>query len=62
LSERERQILQLLADGADTRVIAATLLVAESTVKWHIRNLCAKLQVRTRLQALARARHQGLIQ
>jgi len=62
LSERERQILQLLANGADTRVIAATLFVAESTVKWHIRNLCARLQVRTRLQALARARQQGLIQ
>lgn len=62
LSERERQILQMLADGADTRAIAATLLVAQSTVKWHIRNLCAKLQVRTRLQALARARHQGLVQ
>jgi len=61
LSERELQILQLLADGADTRAIAAALFVAESTVKWHIRNLCGKLQVRTRLQALARARHQGLI-
>ncbi|MFQ3661416.1 MAG: LuxR C-terminal-related transcriptional regulator [Chloroflexaceae bacterium] len=62
LSQRERQILQLLADGADTRTIAATLFIADSTVKWHIRNLCGKLQVRTRLQALARARHQGLIQ
>ncbi|MFQ3661421.1 MAG: LuxR C-terminal-related transcriptional regulator, partial [Chloroflexaceae bacterium] len=62
LSDREIEVLRLLASGATTRQIAGQLRLAESTVKWHIRNLCGKLQVRTRLQALACARHQGLIQ
>lgn len=56
LSEREREVLRLLAEGASTRDIAEKLVVAESTVKWHVRNICGKLQVRTRLQAVARAR------
>lgn len=56
LSDREQEVLRLLAEGATTRDIAAQLVVAESTVKWHVRNICGKLQVRTRLQAVARAR------
>lgn len=61
ISERERAVLELIAAGATTRMIAATLVIAESTVKWHVRNLCGKLQVRTRLQLAARARLLGLL-
>ncbi len=61
LSNRELDVLRLLDVGADTRQIAERLQLAESTVKWHVRNLCEKLQVRTRIQVVARARAIGLL-
>ncbi len=61
LSDRELDVLRLLDIGATTRQIAEQLQLAESTVKWHVRNLCGKLQVRTRLQVVARARAIGLL-
>jgi DNA-binding NarL/FixJ family response regulator len=61
LSEREREILQLLARGATNREIAAALVVAEGTVKNHITNILGKLQVETRTQAALVARELGLL-
>jgi LuxR family maltose regulon positive regulatory protein len=62
LSERERQVLRLIAAGLSNREIADDLVLAVSTVKWHINNLYGKLGVRSRTQAVARAREMGLLQ
>ncbi len=61
LSEREREIMQLLAQGLRDRDIAAQLIISESTVKFHINNILAKLKAKTRFQALYQAIDQGLI-
>jgi LuxR family maltose regulon positive regulatory protein len=62
LSKRERQVLGLIAAGLSNREIADDLILAVSTVKWHINNLYGKLGVRSRTQAIARAREMGLLQ
>jgi LuxR family transcriptional regulator, maltose regulon positive regulatory protein len=59
LTERELQILQRIAAGDTNAEIAQQLVVETSTVKKHINHLFAKLGVRTRAQALARARQLG---
>ncbi len=51
LTEREQQILQLLAAGKSNKLIARELDIMESTVKVHIRNLLKKMQFRSRLEA-----------
>jgi ATP/maltotriose-dependent transcriptional regulator MalT len=56
LSEREHEILHFLAAGLTNQGIADTLFLAESTVKWHIKHIYAKLAVHNRTQAVARAR------
>jgi DNA-binding NarL/FixJ family response regulator len=61
LSERELEIVQLLARGATNREIAAALVVAEGTVKNHITSILGKLQVETRTQAALVAREMGLL-
>jgi DNA-binding NarL/FixJ family response regulator len=61
LSEREREVLRLLADGRSNREIAASLFLAEGTVKNHVTNLLGKLGVRDRTQAALRARDLGLL-
>ena len=61
LSERELEIVRLLAQGATNREIAAALVVAEGTVKNHITNILGKLQVETRTQAALAARELGLV-
>jgi LuxR family transcriptional regulator, maltose regulon positive regulatory protein len=61
LSEREREVLVLLAAGKSNRQIASELFVASSTVKTHIKNIYGKLEARNRTQALARARELGLL-
>lgn len=55
LSEREFEILSLLAQGLRDRDIANTILISESTVKFHINNVLTKLKARTRYQALYQA-------
>ena len=61
LSEREREIMQLLTKGLRDRDIAAQLIISESTVKFHINNILAKLKAKTRFQALYQAIDKGLI-
>jgi LuxR family maltose regulon positive regulatory protein len=56
LTRREREVLQLLAEGASNREIAQRLIVSTGTVKKYVYNICGKLGVRSRTQALARAR------
>jgi len=62
LNERELDVLRLIADGRSNHEIAQQLIVAVSTVKWHINNLYAKLNVHSRTLAIARARELGLLQ
>lgn len=62
LNERELDVLRLIADGHSNHDIAQELIVAVSTVKWHINNLYAKLNVHSRTLAIARARELGLLQ
>lgn len=52
LTPREREILELLADGLDTREIAAKLVVSLATVRNHVQNILAKLGVHSRLEAV----------
>lgn len=59
LSEREVEIMALLARGMRDRDIANHLIVSESTVKFHINNVLGKLQARTRYQALYQATIDG---
>jgi DNA-binding NarL/FixJ family response regulator len=61
LSDRELEILRLIADGASNREIAGALFLAEGTVKNHVTNILGKLGVRDRTQAALKARQMGLI-
>ncbi len=61
LSERELEILQLIAAGRSNEEIAQTLVIAIGTVKKHINNIYGKLGVQSRTQALARARELKLL-
>lgn len=61
LTAREQEILVLLANGASNQVLAARVFISENTVKFHLKNLYAKLAVQGRVQAIARARSLGLI-
>jgi DNA-binding NarL/FixJ family response regulator len=60
LSEREREILRLIAGGASNREIANALFLAEGTVKNHVTNILGKLAVRDRTQAALKAKEMGL--
>jgi LuxR family transcriptional regulator, maltose regulon positive regulatory protein len=55
------EVLVLIVTGKTNQNIASELFVAESTVKTHIKNIYHKLNVRSRTQALARARELNLI-
>jgi NarL family two-component system response regulator LiaR len=61
LSERELEVLELVAQGLTNAEIAARLFIAHGTVKRHINNIYGKLQVRHRTEAIARARDLGLL-
>jgi len=61
LSDREIEVLQLIAEGLTNQEISSRLYVTLNTVKTHTRNIYAKLGVHTRTQAVARGRTLGLI-
>jgi DNA-binding NarL/FixJ family response regulator len=61
LSDRERQVLDLLADGLGVAAIAAKLYISESTAKTHIAKVYEKLGAANRAQALVAAMRSGLI-
>jgi LuxR family maltose regulon positive regulatory protein len=61
LSQRELEVLQLIAQGLSNREISERLFLALSTVKGHNRNIFGKLQVQRRTEAVARARELGLV-
>jgi DNA-binding NarL/FixJ family response regulator len=62
LTERERQILQLLAEGKRNDDIAAELFISPQTVQTHVRNILGKLRVHSKLEAVAFAVKHGAIQ
>jgi DNA-binding NarL/FixJ family response regulator len=61
LSERETEVLQLMASGAPNKSIASTLFISESTVKTHIANIFQKLDVNQRTGAVTKAMSLGII-
>ena len=61
LSERELEILALVANGLSNKEIAGELYIAEGTVKNHVTNILSKLGVRDRTQAALKAKELGLI-
>lgn len=60
LTDREREILGLLARGATNREIAEALVISENTVRTHLRHILEKLNVQNRVQAAAYALRLGL--
>jgi DNA-binding NarL/FixJ family response regulator len=61
LSERERQVLDLLALGYSNRRIAEACYLSLNTVRTHVQNVLVKLGVHSKLEAAALAVHQGLV-
>jgi DNA-binding NarL/FixJ family response regulator len=61
LTEREMDVLRLLAGGATNREIASALIIGEETVKTHVARILRKLDTPTRAGAGARARELGLL-
>jgi DNA-binding NarL/FixJ family response regulator len=61
LSERERQILAMLANGWSNRRIAETCFLSLNTVRTHVQNVLVKLGVHSKLEAAALAVRQGLV-
>lgn len=57
LSQREQEILQLLCSGASNREISEKLFLSENTVKFHLKNLYVKMDVKNRAQAILKAQH-----
>ncbi len=61
LTEREGEILRLIAEGDSNKAIGDKLGITEGTVKTHVKGLLNKLQVPERTAAVKEAVHQGLI-
>ncbi len=61
LSEREAEVLRLLAEGLSDKQIAARLAIAESTARYHVTSIRNKLGADTRAQAVALAAQRGLL-
>ena len=61
LSEREIQVLKLIANGKDNAMIAAELHISPKTVKNHISNILMKLQIENRIQAAVYAVRSGIV-
>lgn len=61
LSEREREVLQLIAEGLSNQDLAARLYLSPHTIKVHTRNIYGKLGVTSRTQAVAMGRNLGIL-
>jgi DNA-binding NarL/FixJ family response regulator len=61
LSTRERDVLCLLAEGYQNKEIAKKLVLSEKTVRNYISNIYAKLQIKSRGEAIVLARKSGLV-
>ena len=61
LTTREKEVLQLLAQGLSNAEVARHLFISEHTVQSHVRNILAKLDVRSKLQAVALAARLGVV-
>jgi LuxR family maltose regulon positive regulatory protein len=61
LSQREQEVLQLVAEGLTNQQIATRLVISIRTVKKHVENIYSKLGVENRTRAVARARAMGLL-
>lgn len=61
LTPREREVLQLVAQGLQNKEIALALVVSERTVKFHVSSILSKLDATNRTEAVARAVQSGLI-
>jgi len=61
LSERELEVLGLIAQGLSNQEIARKLVLSLSTVKWHTSNIYGKLGVKNRTKAVAKARQLGIV-
>jgi len=62
LTQRERQVLRLMAQGLDNHTLAKQLGIEYGTVRSHVRNLIAKLEVHNKMQAIVRAAQLGLLE
>ena len=61
LTEREREVLTLLAEGLDQEAVAEELVISSNTVATHIQRILAKLGARSRAQAIAHAYRDGIL-
>ncbi len=59
LTDREREVLELVAGGATNKKIAATLYISENTVNYHMKNILTKLHLRNRAEVVAWALQHG---
>jgi len=57
LSRRELEVLELLAEGFRYKEIAQHLCVSIETIKTHVKNICAKMHVKNRIEAIVKLRH-----
>jgi DNA-binding NarL/FixJ family response regulator len=61
LTERELEVLRLMAQGLQNKEIAANLVISERTVKFHVSSILAKLGAGNRTEAVKIAAHQGIV-
>jgi two-component system, NarL family, nitrate/nitrite response regulator NarL len=62
LSEREKEVLKLTAQGSSNKEIAANLFISDTTVKAHMRNILEKLRVKNRAEAVGVAISRGILE
>jgi LuxR family maltose regulon positive regulatory protein len=61
LTERELEVLSLIAEGLSNQEVSQRLFISLATVKWHTSNIYGKLGVKNRTQAIAQARALGIL-